>query len=177
MIDYRGRPSVADGGRDYLGPAAARRLYVCRDGWLCVAAQDAAQAATLGRLAGTALVLDDPPDGAAAAAVATFLAPEARAAALARLVAAGVPAAPCLDFDEVFVEPYLLAARAITAQEHPTFGTLELAGPFMRFTTTPIAYRRSAPLLGADGPAVLAELGYPEARIAELVAAGVVGTP
>jgi crotonobetainyl-CoA:carnitine CoA-transferase CaiB-like acyl-CoA transferase len=177
MIDYRGRPSVADGGRDYLGPAAARRLYACRDGWLCVAAQDAAQAATLGRLAGTALVLDDPPDGAAAAAVATFLAPEARAAALARLVAAGVPAAPCLDFDEVFVEPYLLAARAITSQEHPTFGTLELAGPFMRFTTTPIAYRRSAPLLGADGPAVLAELGYPEARIAELVAAGVVGTP
>jgi crotonobetainyl-CoA:carnitine CoA-transferase CaiB-like acyl-CoA transferase len=47
----------------------------------------------------------------------------------------------------------------------------------MRFTATPVAYRRSARLLGADGPTVLAELGYPEARIAELVAAGVVGTP
>ncbi len=177
MIDHGGRPAFAVGGRDYLGPAVARRLYACRDGWLCVAAQDDAQAAALGRLARVTLALDDPPDGAVAAAVATFLAPEARAVALARLAAAGVPAAPCLDFDEVFVEPYLLAAGAITTQEHPTFGTLELAGPFMRFTGTPIAYRRSAPLLGADGPAVLAELGYPEARIAELVAAGVVGTP
>src|SRR5439155_8468610 len=44
MIDYRGRPAFPAGGRDYLGPAAARRLYACRDGWLCVAAQDAAQA-------------------------------------------------------------------------------------------------------------------------------------
>jgi crotonobetainyl-CoA:carnitine CoA-transferase CaiB-like acyl-CoA transferase len=177
MIAYQGRPALAAGGRDYLGPAAARRLYACRDGWLCVAAQDAAQAAALGRLAGAALALDDPPDGAAAAAVATFLAPEARAAALARLVAGGIPAAPCLDFDEVFVEPYLLAAGAITTQEHPMLGMLELAGPFMRLAATPITYRRSAPLLGADAPAVLAELGYPEARIAALVAAGVVGTP
>jgi crotonobetainyl-CoA:carnitine CoA-transferase CaiB-like acyl-CoA transferase len=177
MVDYRGRPPFAAGGRDYLGPGAARRLYACRDGWLCVAAQDAAQAAALGRLSGTALALDDPPDGVAAVAVATFLAPEARADALARLAAAGVPAAPCLDFDEVFVEPYFLAAAAITAQEHPTLGTLELAGPFMRLGATPITCRRSAPLLGADGPAVLAELGYPEARIAELVAAGVVGSP
>jgi crotonobetainyl-CoA:carnitine CoA-transferase CaiB-like acyl-CoA transferase len=47
----------------------------------------------------------------------------------------------------------------------------------MRLGATPITCRRSAPLLGADGPAVLAELGYPEARIAELVAAGVVGSP
>jgi crotonobetainyl-CoA:carnitine CoA-transferase CaiB-like acyl-CoA transferase len=178
MIAYRGRPAVATGGRDYLGPAAARRIYACGDGWLCIAAQDGAQAAALGRLAGVpALALDDPPDGAAAAAVATLLALETRAAGLERLAAAGVPAAPCLDFDEVFVEPYLLAAGAITAQEHPTFGALELAGPFMRFAATPIAYRRSAPLLGADGPAVLGDLGYSQARIAELVAAGVVGKP
>jgi crotonobetainyl-CoA:carnitine CoA-transferase CaiB-like acyl-CoA transferase len=177
MIAYRGRPALAAGGRDYLGPTAARRLYACRDGWVCVVAQDAAQAAALGRLAGSALALDDPPDGAAAGAVANLLAQEARADALARLAAAGVPAAPCLDFDEVFVEPYLLAAGAITTQQHPTFERLELAGPFMHLEKTPIAYRRSAPVLGADGRAVLAELGYPQARIAELVASGVVGKP
>src|SRR5262249_45301665 len=44
MIVCRGRSTVGAGGRDYLGPAAARRLYACRDGWLCVAAQHAAQA-------------------------------------------------------------------------------------------------------------------------------------
>ncbi len=177
MIAYRGRPAFPTGGRDYLGPAAARRLYACRDGWLCIAAQDATQAASLGRLASVELALDDPPDGAGAGAVATFLAPQARGAALERLAAAGVAAAPCLDFDEVFVEPHLVATGAITAQEHPTFGRLELTGPFMSFAATPVTYRRSAPLLGADGPAVLAELGYSEARVAELMAAGVVGRP
>ncbi len=177
MIGYRGRPAFATGGRDYLGPAAARRLYACRDGWLCVAAQNAAQATALGRLAGVFLALDDPSDGPAANAVATFLAPAARADALARLTAAGVPAAPCQDFDEVFLDPCLLDAGAMTAQEHPTFGRLELTGPFLSFSMTPIAYGRSAPLLGADGSAVLAELGYSEARIADLVAAGVVGNP
>jgi crotonobetainyl-CoA:carnitine CoA-transferase CaiB-like acyl-CoA transferase len=177
MIAYPGRPAFPVGGRDYLGPAAARRIYACRDGWLCVAAQDAAQAAALGRVAGTALALDDPPDGAASTAVAALFGSEARAAALASLAAAGVPAAPCLGFDEVFVEPYLLASGAIMEQQHPTFGTLELAGPFMRLASTPIVCRRSAPLLGADGAAVLAEVGYTQGRIAELVAAGVVGAP
>jgi hypothetical protein len=51
---------------------------------------DAAQAAALGRLAGVLLALDDPSDGPAGA-VATFLAPAARADARA-LTAAGVPA-------------------------------------------------------------------------------------
>jgi len=49
------------------------------------------------------------------------------------------------------------------------------AGPFIRFAATPIVYRRAAPLLGADGPEVLAEMGYAAERIAALVAAGVVG--
>src|SRR5205823_5905913 len=38
MILFEGRPPDAVGGRDYLGPAASRRLYACRDGWICVAA-------------------------------------------------------------------------------------------------------------------------------------------
>jgi crotonobetainyl-CoA:carnitine CoA-transferase CaiB-like acyl-CoA transferase len=177
MIAYRGRPALAAGGKDYLGPAAGRRLYACRDGWLCVVAQDDVQAAALGRLADTALAVDDPPDGSAAAALASQLAPVSRTEALARLATAGVPAAPCLGFDEVFVDSYMLAAGAMTAQEHPTFGRLELTGPFLRFGATPIVYRRSAPLLGADGAVVLAELGYSQPRIAELIAAGVVGQP
>jgi len=52
-----------------------------------------------------------------------------------------------------------------------------MSGAFIDFEATPAVLRRSAPLLGADGPAVLGELGYPAERIAALIDAGVVGRP
>jgi crotonobetainyl-CoA:carnitine CoA-transferase CaiB-like acyl-CoA transferase len=45
----------------------------------------------------------------------------------------------------------------------------------VRFSATPIVYRRAAPLLGVDGPEVLGELGYSAERIAALIGQGVVG--
>jgi crotonobetainyl-CoA:carnitine CoA-transferase CaiB-like acyl-CoA transferase len=164
----------AVGGRDYRGPAACRRLYACRDGWLCIAAGTEAQAAALGRLAGAEIRLADGPDGPAAAAIARRLAASARAEALERLAAAGVPAAPCRAFEELFAEPGFRATGAIVEQVHPTLGPLLLPGPFVRFGATPAVLRRSAPLLGADGADVLAELGYAADRIARLVADGIV---
>src|SRR5207249_1105483 len=55
MILFPGRPPDPRGGRDHLGPAASRRLYACRDGWLCVAAGSETEAAALGALAGIGL--------------------------------------------------------------------------------------------------------------------------
>src|SRR5205814_9606655 len=95
MILAPGCPSSPPaGGRDFLGPGACRRLYACVDGWVCVAATAEAHAAALGRLAGVPLALRDPAGGAAAAALERVLGALSRAAALARLAAAGVPAAP-----------------------------------------------------------------------------------
>src|SRR5881296_92016 len=85
MILFPGRPPDPRGGRDYLGPAAGRRLYACLGGWLCVAAGSKGETAALGRLAGVPLTLDDPPDGPAAGALAQVLAGSPRADALARL--------------------------------------------------------------------------------------------
>jgi crotonobetainyl-CoA:carnitine CoA-transferase CaiB-like acyl-CoA transferase len=145
------------GGPDYLGPSDGERLHPCADGWLCVAARTPAERAALGAAADLAAL--------------------PRAEALARLAASGVPAAPCLGFDEVFTSPALRAARAIVDAVHPTLGPLEQTGLFIDLEATPGVLRRSAPRLGADGAAVLAEAGYDAARIAALVEAGVVGRP
>jgi crotonobetainyl-CoA:carnitine CoA-transferase CaiB-like acyl-CoA transferase len=168
---------AAVGGRDHLGPSAARRLYACRDGWICVAVEAGAQADALGRLAGHALGLADPPDGPAAAAVERLAAASERTALLGRLAAAGVPAAPCVGFDDLFRDPFLAAVGAFAEQTHPLLGRLRLAAPFVRFSATPAVLRRAAPVLGADGAAVLGDIGYDAARIETLVAAGVVGAP
>ena len=177
MILYPGRPAPAGGGRDFAGPAARRRLYACRDGWLCIVANTEAQAGALGRLAGTRVALDDPAAGPAADAIARLLADEPRESALARLADAGVPAAPCSTFAEVFTDPVLRDADRWTEQEHPTLGRVLLSAPFIDFDATPAPLPRHAPILGADGAAVLAEIGYPPDRVAALVVAGVVGAP
>jgi len=96
---------------------------------------------------------------------------------LDRLAAAGVPAAPCLGFAEIFSEPFLRASGCIAEQKHPTLGRVLMGGPMIRFGATPIVYRRPASLLGADGAEVLREVGYTTARIAALMDAGVVGRP
>ena len=177
MILAEGYAAPPAGGRDFLGPCACRRLYACANGWVCVAATAEAQAAALGRLAGVPLGLDDPAEGPAAAALAGVLGALPRAAALTRLAGAGVPAAPCLGFDELFADPVLRAAGCVVEQDHPMLGRLRMSGTFIDFEATPAVLRRSAPLLGADGPAALAEIGYSAERIAALMEAGVVGRP
>jgi crotonobetainyl-CoA:carnitine CoA-transferase CaiB-like acyl-CoA transferase len=165
------------GGRDHLGPSALRRLYACRDGWVCVAGTTPEHAEALGRLAGRPLSADDPAGGAAAGAVAAVLGASARRDAVDRLGAAGVPAVPCLGFEELFGDPYLRAAGCIVVREHPALGPVLQSGACIDFEATPMGSRRSAPLLGADAREVLGEIGYGEERIATLVAAGIVGKP
>jgi crotonobetainyl-CoA:carnitine CoA-transferase CaiB-like acyl-CoA transferase len=175
MVLHPGAGPARGGGRDYLGPSACRRLYACRDGWLAVAASSAAAVAALGRLAGVALAADDPADGLAADAIGRALAALPRAAALAQLGAAAVPAAPCRGLQEVVCDPGFAAEGAIVEQAHPSLGTLRMPGPFVRLSATPARLDRPAPLLGEHGAEVLAELRYSPERIAALVAAGVVG--
>jgi len=193
----------AHGGRDHLGPSAARRLYQCADGWVCVSATTPSERQALGELAGVALDVgdgrgveplvdeqaergakwrrrasdgcDDSADGAAARAIAAMLAGSSRATALARLRDAGVPAAPCLGFDELWADPHLAANDAFATVDYPEIGSVRQAGPLVRFARTPIVHVRRAPALGEHGGEVLREIGVAPARLAALMAAGVVG--
>ncbi len=162
------------GGRDFLGPAAARRLYPSADGWLCIAATSEEQARALGSLAGVAVALATPPEGSQGERIASWLGAISRADALARLAAGGVPAAPSLSFPEMLADEHLRANGAFVILDDPALGPVTIGGPLVHFERTPITYRRPGPGHGAHSREILGEIGYGEARIADLVASGVI---
>jgi crotonobetainyl-CoA:carnitine CoA-transferase CaiB-like acyl-CoA transferase len=97
-----------------------------------------------------------------------------RAAWLADLETAKVPAGPINDLAEVFADPHV-HERAMTVElPHPLAGAVRVVASPIKLAATPIRYRRAPPLLGADTEAVLAELGLDAEAIAALRRAGVV---
>jgi crotonobetainyl-CoA:carnitine CoA-transferase CaiB-like acyl-CoA transferase len=164
----------ARGGRDHSGPSACRRVYQCADGWLCVVARTAGEVDALGRVALVPLGADEI---ASTRAIADLLRPLSRDVALVRLREAGVPAAPCLGFDELWGDPHLAANAAFATADYREIGTVTQAGPLIHFERTPIVYQRRAPRLGEHGAEVLGEIGVDDARVDALMAAGVVGRP
>lgn len=57
---------------------------------------------------------------------------------------------------------------------HPTHPTLKIPAPPVQFDDTAAEIRRAAPALGEHTAGILAELGYPEAAVAELISSGIV---
>ncbi|NKC16600.1 MAG: CoA transferase [Gammaproteobacteria bacterium] len=87
---------------------------------------------------------------------------------------AGVPCAPVLKRKEMIHHPQVEASGIIVEHEHPHAGPLRQARPAARFEATPTAVRRGAPLLGEHTVQIMRELGYDEAQIEALVAAGAI---
>ena len=90
------------------------------------------------------------------------------------LEAAGVPNGPINDVAQVFEEPQVKARGVRIELEHPAAGKLPMVASPMRFSETPLDYRRAPPLLGEHTEAVLRGLGRSDADIARLRAAGVI---
>lgn len=61
--------------------------------------------------------------------------------------------------------------------EHPVAGPFTYVGSPVMVEGAPYPVPRPAPALGADSREVLAELGYAESEVDELIAGGVVGSP
>jgi crotonobetainyl-CoA:carnitine CoA-transferase CaiB-like acyl-CoA transferase len=93
---------------------------------------------------------------------------------LAAMEAEGVPAAPINDLAQVFADPQVVARGMTVEMPHPLSGTARLVASPIRLSATPVQYRRSPPLLGADTDAVLGEAGFAPDEIARLRAAGAV---
>jgi len=82
--------------------------------------------------------------------------------------AAGIPAGPVMNHEEVFTDPQVLSRDMVVPVEHPAAGPGRTLGTGVKLKSTPGGVRRPAPMLGEHTDEVLAEIGMaPGARAAE----------
>ena len=93
---------------------------------------------------------------------------------LQRLEAAGVPAGPVLTVGQMHEDPQAVARRMVEVPTHARLGPVETIGLPVKFSETPGALDRGAPVYGQHTRAVLAEHGYSTADIDALIAKGAV---
>jgi crotonobetainyl-CoA:carnitine CoA-transferase CaiB-like acyl-CoA transferase len=93
---------------------------------------------------------------------------------LAALEAAKVPSGPINDLADVFADPHVQAREMTVQLPHPLAGQVNLVASPMKFSGTPVQYRRPPPLLGEHTAEVLREFGIDDAELAGLRRAGAV---
>jgi crotonobetainyl-CoA:carnitine CoA-transferase CaiB-like acyl-CoA transferase len=90
---------------------------------------------------------------------------------------ADIPHAPLHDLDSLIDDPHLAAVGLIHSIEHPTEGTLRLAGPAATWSKTPPSIRHHPPGVGEHGREILREAGFAEDEIVALAAEGALIDP
>ena len=181
---YEGRPPAPLGDRDCVGVGALQRFYLCRDGWLVVSCTEGSHFERLcaalehpdwrERWSADA-ALDEPRDGALATLISDTLKQLSSAAALERLLAQRVPAAPATRGDDVFSSSFFLDNDFFWGTDHPTYGPMLSVQRYAGWSRTQAGFARRAPELGEHSEEVLMEFGIEEERIATLIGAGIVG--
>ncbi|MBB1597422.1 CaiB/BaiF CoA-transferase family protein [Achromobacter sp. UMC46] len=76
---------------------------------------------------------------------------------LAALEAVGVPAGPINTLDQVYEDPHVLARGMKRELPHPAAGRVPMAASPLKFSDSPVEYRRPPPMLGEHTAQVLAE--------------------
>lgn len=97
-----------------------------------------------------------------------------RAEWLRRLEENDVPASPLYHIAEVVSDPQVDHLGLIEEVEHPEAGKLRFVGPAVNFGDMPGKEIKPPPLLGEHTSAILAEMGYVAADIAEMERQGIV---
>jgi crotonobetainyl-CoA:carnitine CoA-transferase CaiB-like acyl-CoA transferase len=167
--------------RPARGPAGYQRILTplrgalqTADGWIAVLPYREAHWTALLRAAGHAELVGDPrlsrralarEPGFGYATLGRVLATKTTAEWLALCADAGIPAAAAPGLDELI--------DALPEDEHPDAGPYKVIPPPARFSATPAAVRRPAPLPGQHTREVLTEAGLTEEEITRLAEAGV----
>jgi crotonobetainyl-CoA:carnitine CoA-transferase CaiB-like acyl-CoA transferase len=82
--------------------------------------------------------------------------------------------APVNTFSQVFTHIQTIANEHIVEVDHPTAGRISQVAPPIKMHATPAVMRRPPPLLGQHTREILAQHGWTQAEIEELVETGVV---
>ncbi len=90
--------------------------------------------------------------------------------------AAGVPVGPVNKIGDMLVDPQVAAREMVIEVEHPSAGRMKALGTPIKFSDTPGAVTRAAPLLGEHTREVLGALGYSSAEVAKLEQEGAVAS-
>ena len=93
---------------------------------------------------------------------------------LARLEAAGVPAGPVLNVNEMHQDPHTLAREMVVDLPHEKLGMVKSIGLPVKFSKTPGRVATGAPVYGQHTREVLAEYDYDDGEIDGLIAKGAV---
>jgi crotonobetainyl-CoA:carnitine CoA-transferase CaiB-like acyl-CoA transferase len=167
--------------RPPLGPPGYQRILTplrgalrTADGWIAVLPHRSAHWAALLHAAGYDELVGDPrlsnralaqEPGFGYATLSQVLATKTTAQWLALCAEVGIPAGAAPGLDELI--------DALPEDEHPDAGRYKVIPPPARFSATPAAVRRPAPLAGQHTREVLAEAGLTEEEITRLAEAGV----
>ena len=164
------------------------RVYATLDGHIVLAVGNDSQFQAWARLAGREDLAQDPAFATNPArvrnrdlvneTVARIMATRSSAEWLAALEAAGVPAGPVNNIDEVFADPQVLARgmRISMPYDHSQSGTVELVGSPLKLSATPVSYRHPPPVAGEHTDEILASVaGVSEEMLDDLRARGVIG--
>ena len=85
------------------------------------------------------------------------------------LTTAGVPVGPINNIRDIFSEPYATERELVRQLQHPLAGEVATVANPVRFSGTPVEYRRAPPLLGQHTVEILSkELGFSQEKIAAL---------
>jgi len=93
---------------------------------------------------------------------------------LDKLKAAGVPAGPVLNVNEMHADPHTLARGMVVDVEHARLGTVKTLGLPVKFSKTPGEVATGAPLYGQHTREILGEYGFSDEDVEGFIASGAV---
>jgi crotonobetainyl-CoA:carnitine CoA-transferase CaiB-like acyl-CoA transferase len=90
---------------------------------------------------------------------------------------ARIPVGPIKTVPEALADEHAKAREMVVEVDHPVIGRMKTLGVPVKFSETPGAVTRAAPVLGQHNEEIMLELGYAPEEIDDLAAAGVVYRP